>query len=86
MNFSANVSSDDTMVETDGNKLCVKCKYRTQFSAGNHSFTCFYYIRTGKDRACPIGWCNKYEEGEPEIDRGFNYHDPGWNKNKMLEV
>lgn len=45
-------------------EMCWKCIYSIPFESGSHTPACYYYIRTGKDRACPIGWCDKFEAGK----------------------
>ena len=37
---------------------CRKCKYA---SGGNEKeFICYYLVRTGQRRGCPVGYCDKF--------------------------
>ena len=76
------------MIDTDNNELCKSCIYGTSFSAGSHTCACFYIVRTGKNRGCPIGWCDKYEKGKPQsyewkMDLS---NDEAWSDGKTYEV
>lgn len=64
--FAPTPISDD-MVKTDI-KLCRSCRY--------FSDACMYYLDTGKNRGCPVGWCNKYEKGKrPPSRDGWKKHN-----------
>lgn len=39
-------------------KLCSRCIYH--FNLGGASVGCEYIVRTGKDRGCKVGECDKF--------------------------
>ena len=41
-------------------KICKTCKYSCKYDVNGPS-VCDYYLITGKQRKCPVGWCNHYE-------------------------
>lgn len=49
------------MLKTNQNR-CKECKYA--FFIGSSVKSCDYYLITGKDRGCEVGYCDKFERLE----------------------
>lgn len=59
---------EDKELYAHTNPRCAKCKYRMNMGGSGESQCCFYIVRTGKRRGCPVKGCNKYVKGNPQRD------------------
>lgn len=52
---------------------CIKCKYGRSNNVGRFD-GCMYYLETGNDRGCPVGYCDKFEpRTNKRIKKGITY-------------